>query len=181
MSEQELEKLKFPIGRFEIPGSLSADQIQNFIDDIELFPIRLEREVIALTAAQLDTPYRPDGWTIRQVVHHCADSHMNSLTRFKLALTEEKPAIKPYWEDRWAELPDSKRQPIEPAIQMLKGLHSRWTFLLRSLSSKDLKKSFIHPEHGKEISLEENIANYAWHCNHHLAHITTLKVKAGWH
>ncbi|MBC7390699.1 MAG: putative metal-dependent hydrolase, partial [Opitutaceae bacterium] len=139
-----------------------------------------EAEVIYLTDSQLDTSYRPEGWTIRQVVNHCADSHMNSLVRFKLALTEDKPIIKPYYEERWAELSDSKSMPVIPAIQMLHGIHSRWTILLKSLSDNDIKKTFIHPEHGKEFSIEENIGVYAWHCNHHLAHITTLKKSKGW-
>ncbi|MFZ9846607.1 MAG: YfiT family bacillithiol transferase, partial [Flavobacteriales bacterium] len=126
------------------------------------------------------TPYREMGWTIRQVVHHCADSHMNSLTRFKLTLTEDKPVVKPYWEDRWAELVDSKSMPISPSVQMLEGIHARWTVLLNSLSEQDLVKSFIHPEHGKEFRVDENIGVYAWHCNHHLAHITELKKRKNW-
>ncbi len=175
-----MDNLKYPIGKFQKPDTLTKDIVNKFIDDIEIFPKRLKREVENLSNEQLDTPYRPDGWTIRQVVNHCADSHMNSLIRFKLALTEDKPTIKPYYEERWAELADSKNMPIEPALKMLEGIHERWTVLLRSLTETELSRIFIHPEHGKEFRLDENIGVYAWHCNHHLAHITTLKTNKGW-
>lgn len=180
MTDQELENLKFPIGHFVKPLELTKELREAFIKDIESFPVRLEKEVASLTDEQLDTEYRPKGWTIRQVVHHCSDSHMNSLTRFKLALTEDKPTIKPYWEDRWAELADSRTMPVAPALQMLKGLHARWTVLLKSVKEEEWKRSFIHPEHGKEITLAENIGIYAWHCNHHLTHITNLKARKNW-
>lgn len=180
MTETELNQLKFPIGKFEKPPVLTDLLRESFITDIETFPARLRKEVASLNDSQLDTPYRPDGWTIRQVVHHCADSHMNSIIRFKLALTEDKPTIKPYFEDRWAELADTKNLSIEPSLLLLEGLHTRWTKLLRSLSLEDLKRSFIHPEHGREIVLEENLGIYAWHCNHHLAHVTSLKKRMGW-
>ena len=175
-----LEELKFPIGKFEQPKEITPELVRNYIIDISTFPERLRKEVENLSDAQLDTPYRPEGWTIRQVVHHCADSHMNSLTRFKLALTEDKPTIKPYFEDRWAELDDSKKMPVEPALKMLEGLHERWTYLLNSLTDDLLERTFVHPEHGKELRLKENIGLYAWHCNHHLAHITSLKSRMGW-
>lgn len=176
----ELEKLKFPIGKFVKPEVVTKTHIDNYINDITHFPERLKAEVLHLTDEQLDTPYRAEGWTIRQVVHHCADSHMNSLTRFKLTLTEDKPMVKPYFEDRWAELADSKHFPIAASIKMLEGIHERWTALLQSLTDADLKRSFIHPEHGKEFRLDENIGIYAWHCNHHLAHITMLKKEKNW-
>ena len=165
MSDQELEFLKYPIGKFIKPANIEKELINNYIREIESFPTKLEAEVINLTDVQLDTPYRPEGWTLRQVVNHCADSHMNSLVRFKLALTEDKPIIKPYYEERWAELSDSKNMPVTPAVQMLFGIHARWAVLLKSLSDSDLKRSFIHPEHGKEFSIEENIGVYAWHCH----------------
>ena len=180
MQEQELEILRFPIGKFIKPKVISKELIQQWIEAIESFPSKLKKEVFDLNNEQLDTVYRENGWTIRQVVHHCADSHMNSLTRFKLTLTEEKPTIKPYWEDRWAELADSKTLPIQPSLQMLEGIHARWTVLLKSLSVQDFSKTFIHPEHGKEFRVDENIGIYAWHCNHHLAHITTLKNRKHW-
>lgn len=132
-----------------------------------------------MTDQQLDTPYRPGGWTIRQVIHHCADSHMNCLTRFKLALTEEKPTICPYFEDRWAELPDS-HMPIAPSLSMIDGIHARLTVLLKSLTEAQRKRLYIHPEHGREFSLNEAIATYSWHSNHHLAHITTLIKNKKW-
>lgn len=180
MNSEEIEKRKFPIGKFQKPEILTKELLERYISDIDTFPIRLKNAVSKLTDSQLDTAYRPDGWTIRQVVHHCADSHMNSIIRFKLALTEEKPIIKPYYEERWAELSDSKTLSIEPSLLLLEGLHKRWTNLLRSLSNQDLEKTFVHPEHGKSFRLDENIGVYAWHCNHHLAHITSLIEEKKW-
>jgi len=176
----KINHLKFPIGEFKKPDTLTSEILGKYIKDIESFPKRLRAEVENLTDEQLDTPYRPDGWTIRQVVNHCADSHMNSLTRFKLALTEDKPTIKPYFEERWAELADSKTMPIDSALLMLEGLHKRWTVLLKSLTDDDLKRSYFHPQNGREYRLEESIGLYAWHSNHHLAHITTLKQIKNW-
>ena len=172
--------LRYPIGKFMEPAQIDAALIRSCIADIASFPERLKTEVEYLSEQQLDTPYRPDGWTIRQVVHHCADSHINSWIRFKLTLTEEQPVIKPYFEDRWAELPDSKIMEITPALMLLQALHTKWVFLLQSLTATDLKKVYIHPEHGKQYRLDTVIALYAWHCNHHLAHITSLKSRQGW-
>lgn len=135
---------------------------------------------ILLSDAQLDTPYRPEGWTIRQVVHHCADSHMNAIIRLKLALTEEKPVIKPYFEDRWAELVDGKSLPIEPSLKILEGVHKRWVLLLENLTASQFQRTFVHPELGTEFSLAVATANYAWHCEHHLAHITNVQTRNGW-
>lgn len=170
-----LEQLKFPIGRFKKPNIITKEILQDWIADIEVFPKRLSEEVANLSDLQLDTPYRSEGWTIRQVVHHCADSHMNSFIRLKLALTEESPIIKPYYEDRWAELDDSKNMYIIPSLKMLEGIHERWTKLLMNLSDEQLSRVFIHPEHGKSFRVDENIGIYAWHCNHHLAHIIQAK------
>jgi hypothetical protein len=175
-----MENLKFPIGEFVKPEIITKEILSKWISDISTFPSRLKNELHKLTDEQLDTPYRPEGWTIRQVVHHCADSHMNSLIRFKLTLTEDKPTVKPYFEDRWAELADAKKFPIESSIKIVEGVHERWTVLLNNLSENDYKRTFIHPEHGKEFRIDENIGVYAWHCSHHLAHITTLKQKKGW-
>lgn len=175
-----IEQMKYPIGKFKMPDIVTSEVIGKFILVIELFPARLKSEVENLTDEQLDTPYRPDGWTIRQVVNHCADSHMNGLIRHKLLLTEDKPTIKPYMENLWAELVDSKTMPIESALQIIVGVHKRWTILLKSLSKDELKRAYIHPEHGKEFQLEESIGLYVWHCNHHLAHITELKKRKGW-
>jgi len=180
MTETVLEKLRFPIGKFKKPEKISKAYLEECIAEIESFPERLNYEVAHLGKKQLDTPYRPNGWTIRQVVHHCADSHMNCFTRFKLALTEDNPTIKPYCEDRWAELVDSKTMPIGPSLKLLEALHFRWTVLLRSLIKQDFDKTFVHPEHGKAFRLDENLAIYAWHCNHHLAHITELKKRNDW-
>ena len=180
MLKMEIEKLKFPIGKFEKPTTMTKDILTKWISDISTFPKRLLNEVVNLTDEQLDTQYRPKGWTIRQVVHHCADSHMNSLIRFKLALTEEQPIIKPYVEDRWAELIDSKYFSIEASLKIIEGLHERWTVLLNNLNEKQLVRTFVHPEHGTTFSILENIGIYSWHCNHHLAHITNVKKRNNW-
>lgn len=175
-----IEQLKYPIGKFEKPETITSEFLKDCIDHISTFPARLRKEVDFLSEEQLDTPYREDGWTIRQVVNHCSDSHMNGLIRVKLALTEDTPVIKPYLEDRWAELADSKKHSIQPALAMLDGIHNRWGALLSNLSEEQLQRTFIHPSHGKEVSLRENTCHYAWHCNHHLAHITSLKERRGW-
>jgi len=175
-----LEDLKYPIGKFEKPAIISRELIEKWIDAIATFPSRLKKEVDNLNDNQLDTPYRPDGWTIRQVVHHCADSHLNIFIRMKLVLTEETPTIKPYFEERWAELPDSKLLAIEPSIKILEGIHERWTVLLHQMTDEDFEKVFFHPEHQKTFSIVENIGIYAWHGNHHLAHITSLKTRNNW-
>jgi hypothetical protein len=180
MTEQELFQLRYPIGKFAKPSEMTADLIKSFIKTIEVFPSKLRMEVRDLTDEQLDTAYRPEGWTVRQVVHHCADSHINSFMRFKLALTEDKPSIKPYEENLWAELPDSKSLPVEPSLILLEGLHQRWTFLLKSLNQEDFSKTFVHPEHRRIFRLDENLSIYAWHCNHHLAHITSVKINKQW-
>jgi hypothetical protein len=171
----DIEHLKFPIGQFNRPEIITKNILDKWITEISTFPNRLTSEVNNLTENQLDTKYRPNGWTIRQVIHHCADSHMNSLTRFKLALTEDQPTIKPYFEERWAELLDSKNMPIQPSIKILEGIHERWSVLLQNLTDDQFEKEFIHPEHGKIFRIDENIGLYAWHCNHHLAHIKEAK------
>lgn len=132
-----------------------------------------------MSETELEKQYRPGGWTIRQVVNHCADSHMNSLIRFKLALTEEIPMIKPYFENLWAELSDSRQISIDSSLKILEGLHVRWVNLLRSLKENDLDKEFFHPESKEKISLKHNIGIYAWHCEHHLADIKNAKVNTG--
>lgn len=175
-----LEKLRFPVGQYVKPEKVSAEMLAAYISTIAAFPARLEAAVTGLTDAQLDTPYRPGGWTVRQVVHHCADSHINSLVRLKLALTEELPTIKPYREELWAELADSKSLPIHSSLQMVKAVHERWVVLLRAMTAADWQRGFIHPEKGRRVGLDEAAALYAWHCDHHLAHITELKKRSGW-
>jgi len=175
-----LEQLQYPIGTFNPPKVLTKDLLNQWISEISTFPERLSNEVMTLTNAQLDTAYRPDGWTIRQVVHHCADSHMNSLTRLKLALTEDQPTIKPYYEERWAELDDSKSMPIAPSLKMIEGIHERWTVLLKHLTDAQYGRIFIHPEYEKTFRVDETIGIYAWHCNHHLAHIIETKKRNKW-
>ena len=177
MTTQELQKLKYPIGEFELPKTITPDLLETWITDIETLPQSLEALIKNLNEAELNYPYRPEGWSIKQVAHHYADSHMNSIIRFKWALTEDTPTIKFYYEDRWANLIDYN-QPIDSAISIIKGIHAKLGILLRNLSSEDLKREFIHPEHGKRFSLEETIGVYAWHSNHHLAHIEqALKFK----
>jgi hypothetical protein len=165
------EHLQYPIGQFSMPESITKEIISHWIDDIASFPERLRIAVSELSDEQLEHTYRPGGWTIRQVIHHCADSHMNSFIRFKLALTEDQPTIKPYYEDRWAELQDTKNMTVQSSLKILEGLHLRWTHLLRALTQTDYARTFYHPENKKTIRLDENIGIYAWHCNHHLAHI----------
>jgi len=174
-----MSDLRFPIGKFSYSGTLSPEQKQEFLADIEQTAGRLRASVAGLSAAQLDTPYRPDGWTVRQVVHHMPDSHMNSYIRYKMALTEEEPTIKTYAEDRWAELADTNATPIEVSLTLLDSLHQRWMVLLRSLTNEEWKKSFRHPEHGP-MSLEKALALYAWHGKHHVAHVTELRKRMSW-
>jgi hypothetical protein len=171
--------LRYPIGKLAYSGSLSEDQKQKFIDDIAQTPANLRQAVKGLSDQQLDTPYRPDGWTVRQVAHHVPDSHLNAYVRFKLALTEEEPTIKTYAEDRWAQLPDTRATPVEISLTMLDSLHDRWVRLLRSLGPEDWKRSFRHPELGL-VGLEKNLAIYSWHGRHHVAHITSLRERNGW-
>lgn len=180
MENSGLEKLRYPIGKFITPEFYSNNYLDEKIAEIGSFPERLKKEVINLTEEQLDTPYRQDGWTVRQVIHHCADSHMNCFIRIKWALTEDKPIIKFYHEDRWAEMHDNLTMPIQPTLSFLEGLHYRLAYLMKSLNEEDLEKIFIHPEHNSEFKIKEIIGLYAWHGNHHLAHITELKKKKGW-
>jgi len=171
--------LRYPIGKFERPERLTESERRAAIQQIEEAPARLRAAVSDLNDQQLDTPYRPGGWTIRQTVHHVADSHMNAFSRFKLALTEDVPTIKPYLEARWAELADSK-VPIAPSLALLDGLHQRWLALLNSLAPADWSREYLHPEHNKKISLDQTLALYSWHSRHHTAHITSLRERNSW-
>jgi hypothetical protein len=175
-----LEKLKYPIGKVNIPKNITEAVIATWVSTIENHPRKLAKLVQDLDNNQLDTQYRPEGWTIRQVIHHLSDSHHNSYTRFKWTLTEEKPIIKAYYEERWAELFDGKTAPIELSLNNLTALHAKWVFLLKGLSFKDLDKIFIHPSANEEVSLKENIGIYAWHCEHHYEHINQLLIRKNW-
>jgi len=171
--------LRYPIGKFHYDGPTTKEQKAKQIDDIERAPANLRAALAALSPQQLDTPYRPEGWTVRQVTHHVPDSHLNAYVRFKLALTEDEPTIKPYAEDRWATLADTQATPVEVSLALLDNLHDRWVRLLRSLQPEDWKRTFRHPELGV-VSLEKNLALYAWHGRHHVAHITALRERNGW-
>lgn len=177
MKEEDLYKLRFPIGVFIKPKIITEKHISSWIIAIENLPKSIESLTNNLNTNALNYKYRPDGWTIKQVVHHCADSHINSLMRFKLTLTEKQPIIRPYFEDRFAKLIDYS-EPIDASLFILKGVHHKLSVLLRNLNREELDLKFIHPEHGKNFSLKETIGMYAWHSNHHLEHIKqALKFK----
>jgi hypothetical protein len=171
--------LRYPIGEFKSVTNLTPDERLAAIDAISEAPARLASAVAGLTPAQLDTPYRPGGWTVRQVVHHMADSHMNALIRFKLALTEDEPMVKTYHEERWAELVDTKTSPIEPSLVLLENLHKRWVLLMRSFTPTDWLRKLRHPEWGL-ATMDFLLTDYAWHGKHHVAHITSLRERNGW-
>lgn len=175
----DLQQLKFPIGPFQAPTEISQSKINEWISTLERFPNLLAAETTDLSEAQLELSYRPAGWTIRQLVHHCADSHMNSFIRLKLTLTEEQPTIKPYLQDLWSELVDTKHAPIAPSLQILSGVHARMVAILKQLTENDFKRCYIHPEYGRTFSIEVMLALYAWHCEHHLAHIKLAKKQIG--
>jgi len=170
---------RFPVGKFHYDGPPNEEQKHVFLDEIARTPANLRAAVHGLSEAQLDTEYRPGGWSVRQVIHHVPDSHLNSYVRFKLALTEDDPTIKPYAEDRWAELADSKATPVEVSLTLLDSLHDRWVRLLRSLTEEEWKRTFRHPDLGP-MTLEKTLALYAWHGKHHVAHITELRKRMSW-
>src|SRR5580765_7662852 len=174
-----MEDMRFPVGKFHYDGPLTPGQQKSFLEAIAQTPAQLRAAIKGLSDSQLDTPYRPQGWTVRQVVHHVPDSHLNSYVRFKLALTEEEPTIKTYAEDRWAELADTKATPLEVSLTLLDSLHDRWVRLLRSLTPEEWKRTVRHPEVGP-MTLEKTLALYAWHGRHHVAHITELRKRMSW-
>jgi len=179
MENSYLMSLKYPIGKFTFNEDVTSEKRNIFIQEIADAPAKLREAVIMLNEQQLDTPYRPDGWTVRQVIHHLPDSHMNAYVRMKLALTEDVPTIKPYEEHKWAELKDTFITHISVSLNLLEALHKRWINLIKSLPVTDFKRNFKHPEHGL-VSLEWMLAQYAWHGKHHVAHITSLKERMGW-
>jgi DinB superfamily len=170
---------RYPIGKFQYAGPFDSNQRSQLIESIEEAPAKLRAALEGLSLMQLDTPYREGGWTPRQVAHHVPESHMNAYTRFKLALTEENPLIKPYMENLWAELPDVKETPVETSLALLEALHKRWVIVLRTMKPEHWQRSFRHPELGT-VSLDRNLALYAWHGQHHIAHITSLRERMGW-
>jgi hypothetical protein len=174
----ELDDLRFPVGRFIPPANGVAGNRSAHIQTLQLLPARLRSAVSGLSDIQLDTPYRDGGWTVRQVVHHVADSHANSYIRFKLALTEDWPTIKPYDEAAWARLADSAL-PVEVSLTLIEVLHGRWVALLESMSEEDFQKGFNHPEMGRQ-KLATTLALYDWHSRHHAAHITSLRARMSW-
>ncbi|MFZ5553283.1 MAG: YfiT family bacillithiol transferase [Bacteroidota bacterium] len=175
MITENTEKLKYPIGRYTKPAAVTTERIEEWKKSIETFPERLRKETENLTDAELNYRYRPESWTIRQLIHHCADSHMNAFIRFKLALTEDHPTVKPYDENKWSELLDTKIGLPDFSVKIIEGLHHRWVLVLQSMSSSDYKKTFYHPENKNTVSLDECLAQYAWHAEHHLAHIIQAK------
>lgn len=179
ITPEQLEALRYPIGKFKGPETLSVDLVPEQVQALADLPHLLREAVRGLNDTQLDTPYRPGGWTVRQVVHHVADSHMNSYVRCKLALTEDNPVIKPYEEQLWAQLPDARQEPVEVSLVLLEALHHRWVVLLKALSPAEWERTFMHPESGVN-SLLKVVNFYAWHGRHHLAHITKLRQQQNW-
>jgi hypothetical protein len=179
MQDLTLEQLRYPIGVFKKPEIVTPEMLSGWISDIEALPAQLRAAVEGLTEEQLLLPYRPDGWTIRQTVNHTADSHANAFIRFKLALTEENPTIKPYEEQLWAELEDGKNAPIEWSLVMLEMIHKRWIMLLKSMTEEQFDRKFMHPETKHLNALRTVTGMYSWHGKHHTAHITSLRSRMG--
>jgi hypothetical protein len=174
-----MSDLRYPIGKFQWPETITPKDRLRYIDKIAATPAMVRDAVAGLTPQQLDTPYREGGWTVRQLAHHIPDSHMNSYVRFKLALTEDEPTIKPYDEAAWALLSDSATTPVETSLCLLECLHARWVDLMRGMSEADWARTFRHPERGT-VSLDQNAALYAWHGDHHVEHIRALRRRNGW-
>jgi hypothetical protein len=179
MTDAAEKDLRYPIGKFSYHEAPTEEQRLEFIADIDRTPAALRAAVKGLSPQQIETPYRDGGWTVRQVVHHVPESHMNAYIRFKLALTEDEPAIKAYEEDRWAKLPDVQTTPLEISLSLLDSLHVRFVDVLRGMKTEDWKRTFRHPEQGI-VPLERNLVLYSWHGRHHVAHITELRKRMGW-
>jgi GNAT superfamily N-acetyltransferase len=179
LEPEELERLKYPIGRHHKPGAITPAMRNAWLDDLDTLPDRLEAALSGLSDKQLDTNYRPGGWTLRQLVHHIADSHINAHCRLRWALTEASPIIKPYEEKEWSKLPDATL-PVAASLSIIRGIHYRWVHLLKSLNNNGLERFYVHPADQKTYTLTDQLALYAWHSNHHLAHITRLRERRGW-
>ena len=171
--------LRYPVGKFKLDGDITEAGRRDLIESIAQAPAKLRAAVEGLSPEQLDTPYRPDGWTVRQVVHHLPDSHLNAYIRFKLALTEDEPAIKTYEQERWAELEDARTAPVDLSLALLESLHRRWVLLLRALPPAAFARTFRHPELGV-VTLDQQVRLYEWHGRHHVAHVNSLKQRMGW-
>lgn len=177
---EKFEDIRYPIGHFVCPDQITTLHIRQWIQDLETLPERLEQTISGFTNLQLDTPYREGGWTVRQLIHHIADSHHHSYTRFKWALTEDSPVIKAYEEKTWSNLFDAKEAPVALSLLYIKALHAKLVYLLKGLSEHQILRYYIHPENNVQVSVAENMGKYAWHGNHHLAHIQNLVVKKDW-
>ena len=173
------EDLRYPVGRFAAPAEITPALRNDWIATLEALPSKLRAATSSLTEAQQDTPYRPGGWTVRQVVHHLADSHSNASLRIRLALTEDTPPVKPYFEAKWAELPDAKTEDIAVSLRLLEALHRRLTTLLKNMTDEQFARKYRHPDMG-EMPMDKVLGLYAWHSRHHLAHITGLRERSGW-
>jgi len=174
-----MEDLRYPIGKY-LPQSFSESQLQEWLIDIKFLPLHLENAILNLDESQINTPYRPDGWTVKQLVHHVADSHMNAYIRFKLGLTEDNPTIKSYDEGAWANLPDTHNLPINISLTLLHALHARWMEVIKGIKGDEWNRTVFHPEQKKEITLWHLLGMYAWHGKHHVAHITALRERMKW-
>ena len=171
-----IQKLKFPIGEFSPLENYTMEQLNSYINDIEILPSQLRSETEGLNDLIPETPYRPNGWTVRQVIHHIPDSHMNAFIRFKLTLTENNPTIRPYFEDRWANLSDAKMPP-EVSLNLTEDIHERWVYILKNMTQEDFERTYTHPEYKKVFTLKEALHMYSWHGKHHLAHIKSVRNK----
>ena len=176
---EELENLKYPIGKFKKPLTIDKNQISNWISDLENFSKQIKLVTNNISSTELNWAYRFNGWTVKQIIHHCADAHINAFIRMKLALTQVVPVINPFNEESWANLIDGNTDDISGSIAIIEGLHKRWVLLLQNLSSTDLKRDYFHPGTNEKVSIETAIAMYAWHCNHHLAHINLAILNKG--
>jgi hypothetical protein len=178
--EPSQDPLRYPVGDFQRPENPTPAQAAAWIAEIAALPAELRAAVTGLSEARLDTPYRDGGWTVRQVVHHIADSHLNAYCRIRLAVTENEPTIRPYDEKAWAELPDARSGPIDVSVALIDALHTRWAALASTFTTDDLRRIYHHPEHAKPMVIDSTLAMYSWHGKHHVAHITSLRERMGW-